>query len=146
MMPAAPPLLHARCTACWIVAGIAVLVVASFSTLDLKWAAFLSADAAARMGRFLAELASPSTDPEFLLRVALASAETLAMSALGTLLAVAGGLALALPDAVQKTTLFSIGLHALAPEPDATRALMRFLASPEAAPVIRAKGMQPLAG
>ncbi len=51
-----------------------------------------------------------------------------------------------LPDAVQKTTLFSIGLHALAPEPDATRALMRFLASPEAAPVIRAKGMQPLAG
>ena len=23
MMPAAPPLLHARCTACWIVTGIA---------------------------------------------------------------------------------------------------------------------------
>ncbi|MCA3069711.1 MAG: substrate-binding domain-containing protein [Rhodocyclaceae bacterium] len=51
-----------------------------------------------------------------------------------------------LPETVQKTTLFSIGLHAAAPEPDATRALMRFLASPEAAPVIRAKGMQPLAG
>ena len=50
-----------------------------------------------------------------------------------------------LPDAVQKTTLFSIGLHASAPEPEATRALIRFLASPEAAPVIRAKGMQPLA-
>jgi phosphonate transport system permease protein len=96
-MIARPPLLHARCTSCWICAGIAVLVVASFTTLDLKWAAFLSADAAARMGRFLAELGSPSTDPEFLQRLAVASAETLAMSALGTLLAVVGGLLLALP-------------------------------------------------
>ena len=50
-----------------------------------------------------------------------------------------------LPDAVQKTTRFSIGLHVAAPEPEATRALMRFLASAEAAAVIRAKGMQPLA-
>lgn len=50
-----------------------------------------------------------------------------------------------LPDTVQKTTRFSIGLHASAPEPEATRALARFLASAEAAPVIRARGMQPLA-
>ena len=34
MIPA-PPLVHARCTACWLVAGIAVLVLASFATLDL---------------------------------------------------------------------------------------------------------------
>jgi len=92
-----PPLLHARCAPCWIVAGIAVLVVASFTTLDLKWGDFLSAESAALMGRFLAELASPSTDAEFLRRLAVASAETLAMSALGTLLAVVGGLLLALP-------------------------------------------------
>jgi phosphonate transport system permease protein len=97
MISSPPPLLHARCTACWIVAGIVLLVVASFATLDLKWSVFLSADAAARMGRFLAELTSPSTDPEFLWRLAIASGETLAMSALGTLLAVAGGLLLALP-------------------------------------------------
>ena len=96
MIPA-PPLFHLRCTACWIVAGIAMLVVASFVTLDLKWAAFVSGDALARMGRFLAELASPSVEPEFLRRLAIASAETLAMSALGTLLAVVGGLALAVP-------------------------------------------------
>ena len=51
-----------------------------------------------------------------------------------------------LPDDVQKRTLFSIGLHASAPESGATQALMRFLASAEAAPVIRARGMQPLAG
>lgn len=51
-----------------------------------------------------------------------------------------------LPGAVQKTTRFSIGLHARAPEPEAARALARFLASAAAAPVIRAKGMQPLAG
>lgn len=51
-----------------------------------------------------------------------------------------------LPEGVQKRTLFSIGLHAAAPQPEATRALMRYLSSPEAAPVIRAKGMEPLAG
>ena len=51
-----------------------------------------------------------------------------------------------LPGAVQKTTRFSIGLHARAPEPEAARALARFLASAAAAPVIRARGMQPLAG
>ena len=143
MMPAAPPLLHARCTACWIVTGIAVLVVASFSTLDLKWAAFLSADAAARMGRFLAELASPSTDPEFLLRVALASAETLAMSALGTLLAVAGGLALALPASRSPD-----GRQSLARGP--TRLLLNVLRSvPElawAALLLIAAGLGPLSG
>jgi phosphonate transport system permease protein len=143
MMPAAPPLLHARCTACWIVAGIAVLVVASFSTLDLKWAALLSADAAARMGRFLAELASPSTDPEFLLRVALASAETLAMSALGTLLAVAGGLALALPASRSPD-----GHQSLARGP--TRLLLNVLRSvPElawAALLLIAAGLGPLSG
>ena len=143
MMPAAPPLLHARCTACWIGAGIAILVVASFSTLDLKWAALLSADAAARMGRFLAELASPSTDPEFLLRVALASAETLAMSALGTLLAVAGGLALALPASRSLD-----GRQSLARGP--TRLLLNVLRSvPElawAALLLIAAGLGPLSG
>ena len=92
-----PPLFHARCTVCWIVLGVLLLTVASFLTLDLQWGSFLSLEAARKMGRFGAELLSPSTDLEFLGRLALASAETLAMSALGTLLAALGGLLMALP-------------------------------------------------
>ncbi len=92
-----PPLFHARCVACWVLALIVALVVASFATLDLKWAQFFSLDAMRRMGRFLGELLAPSTDAAFLRKLAVASLETLAMSALGTLLAAAFGLLLALP-------------------------------------------------
>ncbi len=86
-----------RCAACWFLAGLAVLTAASFWSLDLQWAKFLSLDSARKMGRFLAELTSPSIEPSFLRKLAWASLETIAMSALGTLLAVMGGLALALP-------------------------------------------------
>ncbi len=92
-----PPLFDARCKACWFSAAVLVLVVASFWSLDLQWAQFLSMDAARSMGRFVGEFFPPDTSPEFLRRVALATWETLAMSALGTLLAAAAGLALALP-------------------------------------------------
>ncbi|MCU0968034.1 MAG: phosphonate ABC transporter, permease protein PhnE [Rubrivivax sp.] len=92
-----PPLFGARCRACWFTAAIVALVVASFWTLDLQWAAFLSLDAARSMARFLGEFFPPDTDPAFLSRVAVATWETLAMSALGTALAAVAGLALALP-------------------------------------------------
>ena len=92
-----PPLFGARCRACWFSVAVVVLVVASFWSLDLQWAQFLSMDAARSMGRFIAEFFPPDTSPEFLRKVALGTWETLAMSTLGTLLAVAGGLALALP-------------------------------------------------
>lgn len=92
-----PPLFNARCKACWMTLGTLVLVVASFWSLDLQWAAFLSWEAAQSMGRFLGEFFPPDTSPEFLRRVAQATWETLAMSALGTGLAAIGGLALALP-------------------------------------------------
>jgi phosphonate transport system permease protein len=92
-----PPIFHARCVACWIVVGTLVLVVASFATLDLEWAKFLSLDAARKMGRFLGELLVPATDPRFLGKLAMASLETLSMSAIGTLLAAFFGLLLALP-------------------------------------------------
>ena len=48
-----------------------------------------------------------------------------------------------LPPDVQTITTFSAGLHARAKEPDAAKALVQFLTSPEAAPVIRRKGMEP---
>ena len=92
-----PPLFSARCKACWFVAGLLVLIVASFWSLDLQWAQFLSLDAARSMGRFLAEFFPPDLSPEFVNKVAIGAWETLAMSALGTLLAAALGLALALP-------------------------------------------------
>lgn len=92
-----PPLFSARCRACWFTAAVIALVLASFWSLDLQWSQFLSIDAARSMGRFVAEFFPPDTSPDFLRKVALGAWETLAMSTLGTGLAVAGGLALALP-------------------------------------------------
>ena len=92
-----PPLFEARCRACWLVLGLAVLVGLSFWSLDLQWTRFFAPDAVARMGRFLAELLAPSGDPKFLAKLLPATLETLAMSAVGTLLAAIFGLLLALP-------------------------------------------------
>ena len=92
-----PPLFDARCKACWFVLGLACLTVASFWTLDLKWAQFFSVDASRRMGKFIGEMLVPETSIKFLIKLSWAALETLAMSALGTLLAVIFGLALAVP-------------------------------------------------
>jgi molybdate transport system substrate-binding protein len=48
-----------------------------------------------------------------------------------------------LPKEVQFMTAFSAGVSASAKEADAARALIKFLSTPEAARVIRAKGMEP---
>ena len=48
-----------------------------------------------------------------------------------------------LPADIQQITVFSAGLHAAAKQPDAARALVKFLTAPAAAPVIRKKGMEP---
>jgi phosphonate transport system permease protein len=92
-----PRLFDARCKACWFALGLVGLVLASFGSLDLQWAQFLSLDAARSMGRFLGEFFPPDLSPPFLRKVALGTAETLAMSLLGTLLAAVAGLLLALP-------------------------------------------------
>ncbi len=92
-----PKLFDARCKACWFTAGLLALVAASFWSLDLQWAQFVSADALARMGRFLRELLSPNLEARFWARLLPATLETLAMSVVGTLLAVVFGLLLALP-------------------------------------------------
>ena len=92
-----PPLFDARCKACWFTAGIVVLVGLSFWSLDLQWAQFMSAPAIAKMGKFLGELLQPEGNAAFLKKLFHATLETLAMSAVGTVLAVILGLALALP-------------------------------------------------
>ena len=94
-----PPLFDARCRACWLVVAVLALVVASFASLDLQLAEFFSSAALSSMGRFLAEFMPPDFSAPFVRSVAAAAWETLAMSALGTLLAAAGGVLLALPAA-----------------------------------------------
>jgi phosphonate transport system permease protein len=77
--------------------ALAALVAASFATLPIEWSALFSAEAARTSAEFLAGFAPPDSSPPFLLKTLNATAETLSMSALGTLLAVAGGMLLALP-------------------------------------------------
>jgi molybdate transport system substrate-binding protein len=50
-----------------------------------------------------------------------------------------------LPPDIQEITTFSSGVHAKAKAPEAARALVEFLIAPAAAPVIKAKGMNPIA-
>ena len=92
-----PPLFDARCRACWFTLGLALLVVASFVSLDLQWAQFFSRDASASMGRFVGEFFPMDTQSAFVRKVVAATWQTLAMSALGTGIAAVLGLALALP-------------------------------------------------
>jgi phosphonate transport system permease protein len=94
-----PSLFNARCRACWGTVLLCLLVLSSFWSLDLQWSKFFSVDALARMGRFMAELLAPSTDPAFLRKLLPATLETLAMSVIGTLIAAVFGLLLALPAA-----------------------------------------------
>ena len=95
-LPPAP----VRALSTWLLlAALLALVAASFWSLPLKWAEFFTPEAARTSAEFLHGFAPPEMAPAFLYKTALAAAETLSMSALGTLLAVAGALALALPAA-----------------------------------------------
>ncbi|AOW14411.1 phosphonate ABC transporter, permease protein PhnE [Hydrogenophaga crassostreae] len=95
--PLPPPIWDARCRACWFTVLLLAFVAASFWSLDLQWGQFLSWQAAKDMSRFLGEFFPPETSADFLWKVTIGAWETLAMSALGTVLAAMGGLALALP-------------------------------------------------
>ncbi len=98
-----PPLWNARCAGCWFTLGLLVLVVASFWTLDLQWAQFFSGEAVASMRRFVGEFFPPDLSAPFLRKVMIGTWETLAMSALGTVLAVLLGAVLALGAAAAST-------------------------------------------
>ncbi len=130
-----PSLFDARCKACWLTAGILLLVLASFATLDLRLAQWASWDAWVRMGRFVGELLHPVTTPAFLARVGQATLETLAMSALGTLIAAVLGLALALPaarthahDPARARTVARLLLNALRSVPELVWAALLLIA------------------
>jgi phosphonate transport system permease protein len=138
-----PPSFDARCKACWFTAGLVVLVVASFWSLDLQWAQFFSIDAARGMARFLGEFFPPDMQAAFVRQVVVATLETLAMSALGTGIAAAIGLLLALP-----ASRMHAGEAAWARPP--TRLLLNALRSvPElvwASLLLIAAGLGPFAG
>jgi phosphonate transport system permease protein len=131
-----PPIFDARCKACWFVATLVALVVASFWSLDLQWAQFLSVDAARSMARFVGEFFPPDLRPAFVRQVLEATWETLAMSALGTFLAAAGGLLLALPasrlhagDAAWARTPTRLLLNALRSVPELVWASLLLIAA-----------------
>ena len=92
-----PSVFSARCKVCWFLLGLACLVAASFWSLDLHWSELFSGDSPGRMGKFLAEFLPPDASAGFLRQIAWASWETVAMSALGTALALVGALFLAVP-------------------------------------------------
>lgn len=138
-----------RCRGCWFCAGLLVLVLASFAELDLQWAAFLSPGALQGMARFVGEFYPPEVSTGFLRKIVAASGETLAMSALGTVLAAVGGMVLALPASrTPGAAAARTGWTTLARGP--TRLLLNALrAVPElvwAALLLISAGLGPLAG
>ena len=136
-----PRLIALRTRTAWVLLALAALVVASFWSLDLQWRDLWSRDSLAAMARFAGEFFPPDTSPPFVRKVAQATAETLAMSALGTLLAALFGLLLALPAA---------RTHARALWRVPTRMLLNALrAVPElvwASLMLIAAGLGPMAG
>ncbi len=142
-----PPLVHARCRACWFLLGLVGLVVGSFWSLDLQWAQFLSLTGLQSMGRFIAEFFPPDLSAPFLRKVGVGFVETLAMSLLGTVLAAGAGLLLALPASRLHVGLHRGG-HNLTRAP--TRLLLNALRSiPElvwASLMLIAAGLGPFAG
>lgn len=133
----APP----RCLRCWaVVLGVLAAVVASFVYLAIDYRALLSSESLSLMGKFIAEFFPPDLSPAFLAKTGWGAVQTLAVSALGTLLAAAGGALLALP-ASGRSGRWARGL---------SRFVLNFLRSvPElvwAALMVLAAGIGPFAG
>ena len=148
MMRSAPtnpnPLMHWRCSICWGIAAAFIVVILSFWTLDLQLYRLFSIESVQRMGRFIDELLSPNTTPDFLMRLGHASLETLAMSFVGTFLATLAGILLAFYSAKRndgQQSLMTIRL---------SRLLLNFLRSvPDlmwAALLVIGAGLGPMAG
>ena len=82
-----------------VLAGFALAAAASFAHLGADFGALFDARSVHQMLQFGRGFFPPDTSPEFVQRTARGAAETLAISAIGTLLAVLAGAALALPAA-----------------------------------------------
>lgn len=82
-----------------LVLAIAALVAASFWSLDLHLLPLLAPSSRAAMARFAGEFYPPDLSALFVSKVLRAAVETLAMSALGTVLATVAALLLCIPAA-----------------------------------------------
>ena len=82
-----------------IPAGLVAAVVAAFAYLQLESAALLSRDGLAQMAAYASGFMAPDLSADHLQAIVHGTLETLAMSAIGTLLAAMLGLLLALPAA-----------------------------------------------
>ncbi|MFZ5557980.1 MAG: phosphonate ABC transporter, permease protein PhnE [Pseudomonadota bacterium] len=123
-----------------ILAAFAAAVAASFWFLRLDVAGVFTAEGLASMANYAGAFFPPTTAPDFLATVLRASGETLAISAVGTLLAVAAGIVLAVPAA---------GRAGIASRVGARLALNFLRAIPElvwAALMVLAAGLGPFAG
>jgi len=120
--------------------GLLALVVASFISLPLNWSAFFTQEAVRTSVEFLHGFAPPDVSGPFLLKIAIGTAQTLSMSALGTVLAVFAAVPLGLLASGR------LGRTARA----ATRTLLNVLRSiPElvwASILLIAAGLGPFAG
>ena len=86
------------CLTCLAVTLLMVVaVVASFAYLNIDYRALFAGESLRLMGRFIAEFFPPDLSAPFVAKVAWGALQTLAVSALGTLLAVLAGAVLALP-------------------------------------------------
>lgn len=85
-----------RFTTVALLCGLVALIVASFFSLSLTWSAFFTHEAVRTTGEFLRGFAPPDLSAPFLKKIAIGTAETLSMSALGTVLAAIAGVALGL--------------------------------------------------
>jgi phosphonate transport system permease protein len=121
-------------------AALAAAVWASFSYLSLDLAALFTPQARAQMGQYVASFFPPDASPGYLAQIGHGTVETIAISAIGTLLAACAGLLLAVPGAGR------LGLAARL----AARLVLNFLRSiPElvwAALMVMAAGLGPFAG
>lgn len=82
----------------WAMLGAFVLAaLASLLYLGVDFVALFGRDSVRQMAEFARGFVPPDTSPEFLGRTAVGAAETLAIAAVGTLLAAFGGALLALP-------------------------------------------------
>lgn len=80
-----------------LLAGLLLLIGASFYSLSLRWGELFTANALRSSLEFLSGFAPPELAWPFLIKIAVGTLETLSMSALGTGIAFVLGLALALP-------------------------------------------------
>ena len=129
------------CLNCWLIlAAIFGIVWASFAYLSLDLMQLFTAETGRGMADFVSRFFPPDTSAEFLRRIARGALQTVAISAIGTLLAAFAALLLALPAA---------GRFGALPKA-ASRLVLNFMRSvPElvwAALMVLAAGLGPFAG